>query len=257
MLSFHARRAEVRDRFMSKGATPLSLPDLGRISDMLLVVVGDEHDVRNVVVESGLLDAMRPGAILVIHSSIPPDAVRALASQTEMRGVHLLDAPVSGGRDRSYAGDLTILVGGEPAVVDAVRPVMTAYASRIVRVGPAGSGQRIKSLNNYFYAAHLATAAKMIELIRAFGLDIEAAAEALPLCSGSSAAFAMQARHIFERTQHDKGVEHAMDLLTGVVESLRASARSAGVDLGPIDRLVDQGLAGERARAGIGKPDFC
>ncbi len=90
----------------------------------------------------------------------------------------------------------------------------------------------------------------MIELITSFGLDVDAAADALPTCSGSSAAFAIQARRKFKRTQHDKGAAHALSLLTDVVEGLRALAMEAGVELGLVDQLVEDALAMEQARAG-------
>jgi 3-hydroxyisobutyrate dehydrogenase-like beta-hydroxyacid dehydrogenase len=168
--------------------------------------------------------------------------VCALAAEVDPRGVHLLDAPVSGGRARSYAGNLTILIGGDADVIESARPVMATYGSVIARVGAIGSGQLIKSLNNYFYAAHLATAAKAIELIRALDLDVDVAAEVLPTCSGSSTAFAIQAARRSTPTAHDKGAERAGELLLEVVESLRVSARHAGVDLGLVDQLVDEGL---------------
>lgn len=246
-VAFHARRPDVRERFIAQGATAMSLQELGRASDILLVVVGDQNDVRNVVVESALLAAMRPGTILVIHSSIPPAAINALAKETQPQGVRLIDAPVSGGRARSYAGDLTILAGGDADVIDAARPVMSAYGSTIARVGALGSGQLAKSLNNYFYAAHLATAAKQIELIRALGLDPEIAADVLPGCSGASTAFAIQAARRFGPTQHDAGSERAAELLLDVVESLRSSARQGGVDLSLTDLLVEEGLQSLRA----------
>jgi 3-hydroxyisobutyrate dehydrogenase len=246
-LAFHARRQEVRDRFVAEGATALSLCDLGAASDILLVVVGDEHDMRCVVVESGLLAAMRPGSILVIHSSVPPAAIRALGRQAEPCGIHLIDAPVSGGRARSYAGDLVTLAGGDADAINTARPVMSAYSSTIARVGPLGSGQLMKSLNNYLYAAHLATAAKAVELIDALGLDPKVAAEVLPLCSGSSTAFAIQAARAFAATEHDKGGDRAAELLGEVVQILQTSARQAAVDIKLIDALVEDGLRALRS----------
>src|SRR5262249_29426890 len=132
------------------------------------------------------------------------------------------------------------------AVIEAARPALSAYGSVIAHVGPLGSGQLMKSLNNYFYAAHLATASKMVELVRALQLDLDAAAHVLPSCSGSSGAFAIQAAHRFHRPPHDKGSERAMDILSEVVDSLRKAARDAGVDLTLMDRLVDHGIAVER-----------
>jgi len=248
-LRFFARRADVRDEFVARGAQPCTVVELGRDSEVVLVVVVDDAQVRDVVVEQGLLGAMRPGSTLVIHSTVHPATCVDLARLAAASGVQLLDAPVSGGRDRSYAGDLTLLVGGDAAALKAARPVLEAYGSTLVHMGGVGSGQTAKLLNNYFYAAHLATAAKAVELVHALGIDVGAAAQALPRCSGASAVLAMQAARGFERTRHDKGTAHAVGILSEAVGALRGLAAKRGVELGVVDRLVDAGLAHEVQRA--------
>lgn len=247
-LAFYARRPDVRERFSALGARSLSLIELAAASDLLLVVVVDDNQVNEVLLEQGVLNALRPGSIIAIHSTIRPDTCLELGLAAAEREIHVLDAPVSGGRDRSYAGDLTIMVGGVAAALDAARPVFKAFASLIVHMGPLGSGQKAKILNNYFYAAHLATAAKMIELVYALGIDADAAAIALPQSSGASAALAIQAARRFERTRHDKGAAHALGILTQTVGELRAMAARAQVPLDGVDQLVDGALAAEARR---------
>lgn len=108
----------------------------------------------------------------------------------------------------------------------------------------------MKALNNYLYAAHLATAARTVELIGALGLDPEVAAEVLPLCSGSSSAFAMLASRDFAVTEHEKGGHRAAGLLDEVVASLRTAAGNAAVDFSPMDTLVEEGLRVLRSSGG-------
>jgi 3-hydroxyisobutyrate dehydrogenase len=247
-LSVHARRAEVAEEFRAMGAAALAPEALARASDLLLLVVVDSAQLRDLLEGQDMLSALRPGSIVAVHSTITPDEVRSLGAAAAREGIHLIDTPVSGGRDRSYAGDLAIFAGGEAAAIDAARPAFAAYASRIVRLGEVGAGQAAKLLNNYFYAAHLSTAAKAIELIDALGIDRVAAAAALPGGSGASAAFAMQAARGFARTRHDKGSAHAAAILHQAVKDLRALARRAGVSLDGYDRLVDLALAGEAQR---------
>lgn len=247
-LAFHARRAEVRDTFAGLGAEPLSPVELARNSDVLLVVVVAAGQVEAVLIGDGMLAEMRPGSCVVIHSTIAPDACRRLADKAARYGVHLLDAPVSGGRARSNAGELTIMVGGTAEAFGAVKPVLDTYSILVERMGPIGSGQMTKIINNYFYAVHLATAAKEVELVRALGLDLTAAARVLPTCSGSSGAFAIQAAAGFEPTLHEKGATYAMQILGEVVDLARTLADEAGVDLSLIDAIARRGMADEAAR---------
>ena len=250
-LLFHARRAEVAEEFRALGATALAPLELARDSDLLLLVVVDAAQLGDLLQRQRMLAALRPGSMVAIHSTITPDACRALAAAAAAHGVHLIDAPVSGGRDRSYAGELTIFAGGGADAIEAARPVFAAYASQVVRFGEAGAGQAAKLLNNYFYAVHLATAAKTIELIDALGLDRTAAAAGLPSGSGASAVFAMQAARGFARTRHDKGSAHAAAILNKAVEDLRQLASRAGVALDGYDDLVDQALAREARRDAV------
>lgn len=250
-LLFHARRREVCDLFADLGGIALSPAELAERADLLLLVVVDAGQIEALLLDQGMFAAMRPGSIIAVHSTISPDACRALASKAEARDVHLIDAPVSGGRDRSYAGQLSIFAGGEPGAIHCAEPVFASFARSVVRFGDVGAGQAAKLLNNYFYACHLATADKAIELIDALGIDRQAACSALPSGSGASAAFAMQAARGFERTRHDKGTAHAVKLLSSVVEELRALAGAAGVELGLVDRLAELGLEGERRRAAL------
>ena len=248
-LAFFARRPDVCQTFTALGANSMALRDVAATSDLMLVIVVDDAQVREVVMRDGILESLRPNSILVIHSTVRPEACEAIGKVARTRQIHVLDAPVSGGRDRSYAGDLTLLVGGDEEALAAARPAFSAYASLIVHMGPLGAGQKAKLLNNYFYAAHLATASKMIELVTALGIDRSAAAQALPSCSGASAALAIQAARGFERTRHDKGSAHALSILSRAVDDLRTMASAAGVQLESIDRLINQALADEANRA--------
>ena len=254
-LRFFARRGDVIERFEQRGATFATLPEIGKTCDAVLLVVVDAEQVCQVALEGGLLDQMRPGSILVIHSTIHPERCRGIGALAADRHVHVIDAPVSGGRDRSYAGDLLILAGGERPAVDAMRPVFAAYASRVAHMGALGAGQTAKLLNNYFYAAHLATAAKAIELVEALGLDKDAAAVALPHGSGASAVLAMQAARGFERSRHDKGSAYALQILSQAVAELRELAAISGVQMEPFDALVEYALAGEGQRANAESAD--
>ncbi|MCE7884726.1 MAG: NAD(P)-dependent oxidoreductase [Actinobacteria bacterium ATB1] len=98
--------------------------------------------------EDGALGALERGAIVVDHSTIAPSDAKALAALCESHGVPYLDAPVSGGPPGAAAGTLSVMVGGAPAALESVRPVVDSYSSRIVHVGDSGQGQVVKLANN-------------------------------------------------------------------------------------------------------------
>ncbi len=167
-----------------------SLTDLGRGRDLVgLCVFGDE-DVREVAAApDGLLTSMSPGSVLLIHSTVSAELCIELASVARERDVHVVDAPVSGGRAAAVRGELTIMVGGEKTLSPRVMPVLEAYGKVIRWMGPLGSGQVTKALNNVlgFGTGELANLA--IETGVALKLDLNALIDVLT--TGSAGSFAL------------------------------------------------------------------
>ena len=100
-----------------------------------------DDDVMGAVIDEGLMASMRPGAILVVHSTVAPSTCQRLAEVADRYAVEVLDAPVSGGRPEAYRRDLTLMVGGNREAFEACRPVFDSYASRSLHLGPLGSGR--------------------------------------------------------------------------------------------------------------------
>jgi 3-hydroxyisobutyrate dehydrogenase len=244
-LAIYARRPEVIERFAGLGATvATTLNSLGAACNVVSVCVVDDDQVREVALGDNLLAGMQPGSILVVHSTVSPDTCRQLAAVAGEMGITVADAPVSGGRVRSYSGDLTIMVGADPAIFVRIEPVLRAYGSTVKRMGPVGSGQLTKLINNYFTAAHMETAAHELRLIRALGVDPVAAAEVLATCSGSSAIFAMAAANDVQGVQHDESWNHDMQLLAKDVTLLRRLLVGTSVDVStPTDVLIDTSMS--------------
>ncbi|MFJ3774583.1 NAD(P)-dependent oxidoreductase [Streptomyces sp. NPDC090075] len=185
-----ARRRATTAAFADTRAVVANSPaELGAACDVVCVCVVDDAGVEEVVAgEGGVLESMAPGGIVVVHSTVHPDTCRRLAEKSAERGVTLLDAPVSGGGPAAEERRLLVMVGGEPAAVERVRPVFETYADPVVHLGPVGAGQRAKLLNNLLLAANLAVAESAYELAR--GLDIEPKQLARVLAHGSGASFA-------------------------------------------------------------------
>ncbi|MDA4107256.1 NAD(P)-dependent oxidoreductase [Mycolicibacterium holsaticum] len=185
-----ARRQASLDPYADTAAKTAGSPaELGAASDLVcLCVVGDD-DVREVLYgENGVLAGMASGGIIAIHSTVHPDTCREVAESAAAQGVSVLDAPVSGGGPAVEEGKLLVMVGGDEHVAERCRPVFATYADPIVHLGPLGSGQVTKILNNLLFTANLGSAVSTLELGAALGIPRERLAEVLNGGSATSKA---------------------------------------------------------------------
>lgn len=215
--------------------------------DVVLTCVGNDDDLAQVVLgDSGALTAMRPGALFVDHTTVSPAMARRIATVAETAGVLALDAPVSGGQAGAERGALAIMCGGSEAAMAAARPVLTAYAARIVHVGEAGAGQATKAVNQVCIAGVLAGLAEGLRLAQASGLDTGRVLEAI----GGGAAQSWQLDNRWEsmaRGEFDFGF--AIDWMRKDLAIALAQARAAGLTL-PVTALVDHCYALVQAQGG-------
>jgi 3-hydroxyisobutyrate dehydrogenase len=186
-----ARRPATLEPFSGTAAAVAASPaDLAASSDLVCLCVVDDAGVAEVVRgERGVLAGIGPDAVIAVHSTVHPATCRRLAIRVGARGARLVDAPVSGGGPAAADGRLLVLVGGEPDVVERCRPVFATYSDQVVAMGPLGSGQLAKLLNNVLFTANLATAASTLALGAALGVDPVALAGAIG--HGSAASFAL------------------------------------------------------------------
>ena len=144
-------------------------------SDLVITMLPDGKAVAKVVLggegQEGMAAAMAPGAILVDMSSSDPMGTRELGSALADRGLLMLDAPVSGGVAKARTGQLAIMAGGDPELLERCRPVLEAMGGQIFHSGPLGSGHAVKALNNMLSAAGLIAAAEVLLVGRGFGVD--------------------------------------------------------------------------------------
>lgn len=184
-----ARRSASLEPFADTAATVAGSPaELASASDLVCICVLGDADVEEVLCDdNGVLAGIQPGGAVAIHSTVHPDTCRRLAIRAAQGGVSLIDAPVSGGGDAAAARRLLVMVGGDPATLERVRPVFATYGDPILHLGPVGAGQTAKLLNNLIFTAHLATATNLFALGRA--LDVEPAVLAEVLTHGSGRSF--------------------------------------------------------------------
>ncbi|HSS27419.1 MAG TPA: NAD(P)-dependent oxidoreductase [Usitatibacter sp.] len=117
-------------------------------ADFVMLMVGNDNDVYEVATgKDGALAGMKKGAVLIDHTTASADAARKVAAAAKEKGVEFIDAPVSGGQAGAENGKLTVMCGGEKAGFDRAKPVMDSYARAVTLLGPAGSGQLTKMVN--------------------------------------------------------------------------------------------------------------
>lgn len=190
-----ARRPESLAPFADTAAHRTdSLAELGARCAVVGVCVRTDADVDQVVRGAGgLLGAMRPGSIILIHSTVHPDLCRQLAAAGEQAAVAVLDAPVSGGNARAATGQMAVMVGGARAAFETVRPLLQTFASTVEWLGPIGSGQLCKLVNNALFMVNFSGALALLETGEGLGLERQALARMLAAASAQSFALGMAA----------------------------------------------------------------
>ncbi|RAY17294.1 NAD(P)-dependent oxidoreductase [Actinomadura craniellae] len=236
-----ARRPETLAPFADTAAGTAGSPaELGAASDIACVCVVDDAGVEEIVSGSGgLLEGMRPGGVIAVHSTVHPDTCRRLAEQAAARDVALVDAPVSGGGPAAEKGRLLVMTGGDDAAVEHCRPVFATYGDPVVHLGPVGSGQRAKLINNLLMAAHLGVADDAYALARRLDIDPEQLSVVLAHGSGASYAAGMVGRPGFSLAALG---QHAGPLLRKDVRLVSDLAAVAGVKEGSVFGAADSAL---------------
>lgn len=189
-LALWARRSRSLEAFAGRDVEIASGPaELGRLSDVVGVCLFDVAGVREVLLgPHGVVSGMRPGGTVLVHTTLAPDEVRALATEAAAAGVTVLDAPVSGGRVRAAEGTLTVMVGGDAEVLERVRPVLATYATDVVHLGAVGAGQEAKLLNNALFTAQIVLADDVLRIGALLGLDADGLAAVLRTSSSAGVA---------------------------------------------------------------------
>jgi 3-hydroxyisobutyrate dehydrogenase len=191
-LQVWARRAEEAISALGDDASVASSPAaLGAACDLVGICVTADDDVHDVVLRdgAGVLYGMRPGTILVIHSTVAPETVVELDRLARPLGVHVLDGPVSGGPQGATAGTLTIMVGGDAEPLGRARPVFETFASTVAFLGAVGSGQLMKLVNNNLCFANMAMGIHALDMADRLGMDRAVVADLVKASSGASTGF--------------------------------------------------------------------
>lgn len=162
------------------------LARLARESEVILICVGFDRDLRELMAPEGGLKEARAGTIVAILSTVHPRTVVELAAMGAQRGVHVVDSTVCRGGKGADQGTLLSFIGGEPAVFERLKTVVSAYSSDIVHTGPVGTAQVAKAANNMVMWSCLIANHEALALAQRFGMDPEKLREALKMSSADN-----------------------------------------------------------------------
>jgi len=216
-------------------------------ADFVFACVGNDDDLRSVVLgPDGAFAGMKPGAIFVDHTTASAGVARELQEKAAALGLDFLDAPVSGGQAGAENGALTIMVGGTEASYAAAEPVMQSYAKMMVHLGPSGSGQLAKMVNQICIAGVVQGLAEAIHFAKSSGLDVEKTIAAIS--KGAAQSWQMENRwKTMDAGKFDFGF--AVDWMRKDLGIVLDQAKVSGARL-PLTALVDQFYADVQAMGG-------
>jgi 2-hydroxy-3-oxopropionate reductase len=241
----HNRSAAAVDRLVAVGGKAAgTVAEATEGVDVVITMLPDSPDVEEVV--HGVLASASAGLLLVDMSTVAPQTAVAIAKAAQDKGIHTLDAPVSGGEQGAIDGTLSIMVGGPPDAFDAAEPVFAALGTTVVHVGPAGAGQTVKAANQLVVAGIIELVAEAIVLLEACGVD---AAAGLRVLAGGLAGNRVLDRKAATMLARDFAPGFRVDLHHKDLGIGLAVARDAGVVV-PVGALVAQLMAAVRARGG-------
>ncbi|HSC85678.1 MAG TPA: NAD(P)-dependent oxidoreductase [Polyangiaceae bacterium] len=170
-------------RVWSRSGVPQGSPELGSIFaptvaaavkdvDLVIVMVTDDDASRAVWLDAGALRGMRSGAVAVECSTLSPQWVSELARRAREAGVDFVDAPVVGSRPQAHAGGLIFLAGGDPSIVDGLRPTLLRMGPAVHHVGASPAGTRAKLVANALFAVQVAALGELVGVARRMGMDV-------------------------------------------------------------------------------------
>jgi 2-hydroxy-3-oxopropionate reductase len=226
------------DELVAAGAASATSPrDVAERSDVVITMLPDGPDVEAVMLGSdGILAGAREGVLVIDMSTIAPVVARRLAEEAQQQGVHMLDAPVSGGDQGAISGTLSIMAGGAAEDFERARPIFEVLGKTITHCGPTGAGQMVKACNQIVVAVIIEAVSEALVLGSKSGVDPATILQVLG--GGLAQNRVMELRgpnmiqHVFEPGA--KAKLHRKDL--GIVLQ---TAREYGVVL-PVTALVDQ-----------------
>ncbi|KAB1073904.1 NAD(P)-dependent oxidoreductase [Methylobacterium planeticum] len=229
------------------GAHAATPRDAARDAEIVFACVGNDDDLRSVTLgEDGAFAGMRPGAIFVDHTTASAEVARELAEAADGQGLGFIDAPVSGGQAGAENGVLTVMCGGDAATYAKVEAAINSYARACRLMGPAGSGQLTKMVNQICIAGLVQALSEGVHFAKRAGLDVEAVLDVIS--KGAAGSWQMENRgRTMNANKFDFGF--AVDWMRKDLGILLDEGRRNGAAL-PITAIIDQFYADVQGMGG-------
>jgi 2-hydroxy-3-oxopropionate reductase len=180
-VTVYNRTVSKADKMVAEGARKADSPaDVARNNTIIITMVSDTPDVEKVILgENGIIEGIQTDAVVIDMSTISPQATKKIAARLEGKKAHMLDAPVSGGEGGAIAGTLSIMVGGDAAILERCRPVLEAMGKTITYIGGHGMGQTTKLMNQILVAGNLNAVCEALVFAQKQGVDLQKTIEAV------------------------------------------------------------------------------
>ena len=205
-------------------------------ADYVLACVGNDDDVRSVTLgPDGAFNTMNKGAVFIDHTTTSATLSRELYTAAAERGLHAIDAPVSGGQQGAENGALTVMVGGDQSIVDGAMSVLEAYSQKVVHIGPAGSGQLAKMVNQICIAGVVQGLSEGLRFGENAGLDMNLVLDVISKGSAQSWQMVNRGKTMLEK-EFDFGF--AVDWMRKDLNIAFDEAKRNGSEL-PTTRIID------------------
>lgn len=216
-------------KFKDSGGQQAPLVEIAANLNVVVVVVVNAAQTESVLLgDNGVIDQMSPGSTVVACATVPPEFAKAMESQCQKRGVHYLDAPISGGSVKAAAGQLTIMASGTQEAFNSARPVLDALAEKVFELGnTAGPGSAMKVVNQLLAGVHIAAAAEALTFGISQGIEASDCVDVISQCAGTSWMFENRGPHIAQGdyTPHSSVEIFVKDL--GIVSDIARQSRFA------------------------------
>jgi 3-hydroxyisobutyrate dehydrogenase-like beta-hydroxyacid dehydrogenase len=218
-----------------------------RDADIVFSCVGNDDDLRSVLIgDTGAFAGMKPGAILCDHTTASAEVAREMHAEARARGLHFVDAPVSGGQAGAVNGLLTVMCGGDEGPFEAMQPVALAFSRAVTRVGEPGAGQLAKMVNQICIAGLVQGLAEAVAFGARAGLDMNQVLDVI----GKGAAQSWQMDNRGKTMVQDQfNFGFAVDWMRKDLGLVLDEARRNGAKL-PVTALVDQFYADVQGMGG-------
>lgn len=195
------RTASRMDALVEAGAEAGSSPaDVAANSDIIITCVSDTPDVERVILgEEGVVHGAKAGSLVIDCSTISPQVTREIAAKLAEKNIHMLDAPISGGSEGAAKGTLSIMIGGDEDQFQRALPVFQAMGKTITHIGPVGTGQTVKLVNQVLVVGNCLAMCEALLLAQAGGVDLQKTYEAISQGAAGSWMFTNRGPQIMKR----------------------------------------------------------